>query len=194
MNSYGTKKSKRRCGIPNLRFRKRESATTMPHTPVHSIRRILCPVDFDEPIAEANAFASMLARTFDATLCYLHCAVPDVLFGKNEFTELKREEHELLQELKSIRPACTGVRAVYEVEFGLPADTIVRHASQYDFDIIVIGTHGRKGLGRLFRGSVAEQVIRNADCPVVAIKNDAFVPTPLPGSVAKGAAVDEVRE
>lgn len=149
----------------------------MSRNPIHSIKRILCPVDFADPIESVNQFASLMATTFEAMICYLYCGTPDLAFGKREFDELKKEEDEDLQKLKMIKPKCPDVRAVYQIEFGPPAECIVDYASRNDFDLIVLGTHGRKGIGRMFMGSVAEDVIRRADCPVIAIKSDAYVPT-----------------
>lgn len=148
----------------------------MSRHPAHQIERILCPIDFEEPIESANEFASMLAKNCDATLIYLNCGLPDIVFGKHQFDELKKEEAEILQQLQTIKPTVRGVKAQYEVEFGNVAERIVDFASANEVDMIVIGTHGRKGLGRMIMGSVAENVIRNSDCPVVAIKPDAYVP------------------
>ena len=151
----------------------------MSRNPTQSIKKILCPVDFEDQIEAANRFASMLAQTYEANICYLYCAVPDVVFGKREFDELKKEEEEDLQKLQVIKPKHRGIQVEYDVKFGSPAECIVEYASAYEFDLIVLGTHGRKGIGRMFMGSVAEDVIRNADCPVVAIKSDAYVPSPV---------------
>jgi hypothetical protein len=57
---------------------------------------------------------------------------------------------------------------------GDPASAILRVTQELPADLIVMGTHGRTGLGRLLMGSVAEQVVRKAPCPVVTVK------TPLP--------------
>lgn len=151
----------------------------MSRNPSNSIRQILCPVDFEDPIESANRFASLLAKTFEANICYLYCGHPEVVFGKKEFDEFKREEEEDMQKLRTIKPKCRGIEAEYKVEFGPAAECIVDFASENNFDLIVIGTHGRRGVGRMFMGSVAEDVIRNADCPVVAIKADSYVPSPV---------------
>ena len=157
----------------------------MSRNPTHSIERILCPVDFADPIESVNQFASIMAKTWDALICYLYCAYPDVVFGKREFDELKKEEEEDLQKLRLIQPTIRGIRCEYQVEFGPAAACIVDYASANDFDVIVVGTHGRKGIGRMFLGSVAEDVIRSADCPVVAIKSDAYVPVEVAPSRRK---------
>jgi hypothetical protein len=56
------------------------------------------------------------------------------------------------------------------MEKGDPAEEILRVAEETKCDLIMIGTHGRTGLGRLLMGSVAEQVVRKAHCPVLTVK------------------------
>ena len=55
------------------------------------------------------------------------------------------------------------------VELGRPTDVILRVAEEVDADLIIMGTHGRAGLRRLAMGSVAESVLRQADCPVLIV-------------------------
>ena len=75
-----------------------------------------------------------------------------------------------LARLKSIQPTVEGVQASWQVDFGPPAQRIVEYANENDVDLIVIGTHGHTGLRRVLMGSVAESVVRKAECPVLAIK------------------------
>jgi nucleotide-binding universal stress UspA family protein len=58
---------------------------------------------------------------------------------------------------------------------GDPAEAIIRLAQTEDVDMIVMGTHGRRGLTRLLMGSVAEAVVRAAPCPVLTVKQPAQV-------------------
>ena len=108
----------------------------MSRHPTNAIRRILCPIDFDEPITSANEFASTLAKTTGATIHYIYCACPEVIFGKREFNELKKEEAEDLQKLKTIKPRFRGIKTVYDIEFGNAAECIVDYASENECDII----------------------------------------------------------
>ena len=55
------------------------------------------------------------------------------------------------------------------MRLGKPADEIVRYAREHDVDLIVMGTHGREGVARVFIGSVAETVVRRAACPVLTL-------------------------
>jgi hypothetical protein len=72
-------------------------------------------------------------------------------------------------------PPITVMKAV---EVGVPAEAITHYAWRYAIDLIVMGTHGRTGLSRLARGSVAEAVVRSAPCQVLTIKPVAPAPTP----------------
>jgi len=70
---------------------------------------------------------------------------------------------------------------VAHVAVGMPARTIADLAAQVDADMVVVGTHGRKGIKRALLGSVAEEVVRHAGCPVLAVREkdhpaDARVP------------------
>jgi universal stress protein A len=56
-------------------------------------------------------------------------------------------------------------------EMGPPADVIVAVATKLPADVIVMVTHGRRGLARLVEGSIAERVLRDAPCPILAIRN-----------------------
>jgi nucleotide-binding universal stress UspA family protein len=56
---------------------------------------------------------------------------------------------------------------------GSPAATVVEFAATHDVDLIFVGTHGRRGLGRVVLGSVAEQIVRSAGCPVVVVREKA---------------------
>jgi nucleotide-binding universal stress UspA family protein len=57
------------------------------------------------------------------------------------------------------------------IEAGDPADVICRTAERLGSDVIVVGSHGRTGLGRLFLGSVSEHVVRHAPCPVLVVRH-----------------------
>jgi nucleotide-binding universal stress UspA family protein len=78
----------------------------------------------------------------------------------------------LEQKLKAIRSLYPEYNIVYKIELDNdPAEFIVNTQKKDGFDLIVMGTHGRKGLGRLLMGSVAESVLRGATCPVLTIKH-----------------------
>jgi nucleotide-binding universal stress UspA family protein len=71
--------------------------------------------------------------------------------------------------------ATAGILAEAKVILGEPASEIVRYAEDVHADLIVIGTHGRSGIKRVFVGSVAEGVLRSASVPVVTVREAALI-------------------
>jgi len=90
-------------------------------------------------------------------------------------------EEELRERLHALRPADSAVAVEYRLCLGNAAAEIVALAKDEKCDLIVIGTHGRSGVGRLLLGSVAEAVLRRAPCPVLTLK------MPFPADVAPAA-------
>jgi nucleotide-binding universal stress UspA family protein len=91
--------------------------------------------------------------------------------------------------LEGIRMRVDGADLKYPVEThllrGLEADGILRHATEVGSDLIVMGTHGRTGMGRLMMGSVAESVLARADCPVIVLKSSQLAPASTSGQPAE---------
>jgi nucleotide-binding universal stress UspA family protein len=63
-----------------------------------------------------------------------------------------------------------GIDVVFDIKKGIPSDVILAEQKKNDVDLIVIASHGRTGVEKLLMGSVAEKVVRGADCPVMVIK------------------------
>ncbi len=147
------------------------------------IRTILHPTDFSEPSKYAFQIASALARDYGARLVVLHVATPPVVaYGEAPVDPelLQFDEEEARDRLSRLLAADPGVRAEHLLKTGDPATEILVVSEAYRADLIVMGTHGRTGLARLLMGSVAEQVVRKAACPVLTLK--APVPTVAPAS------------
>jgi universal stress protein A len=144
-----------------------------------SIQVVLHPSDFSELSQHAAAAACRIARAFQARLVIVH-VVPTgstelatiMDMGVHEETEGVSDSY--LRYLHDIRLPDTDVPVEYRLEDGDPAAVIVRLAREIPADLIVMGTHGRKALGHLLLGSVAEHVIRHAPCPVLTIRGPAF--------------------
>jgi universal stress protein A len=138
-------------------------------------RIILHPTDFSDYSAYAFRIATDLARQHRATLLVLHVVATlgpeNVTYGE-AVSELEPEGfHEHLQrELRRQVPAPDGVTVQYMLVAGDPSHEIERVARERSCDLIVMGTHGWTGLNRLLMGSIAEQVIRRALCPVLTTK------------------------
>jgi nucleotide-binding universal stress UspA family protein len=139
--------------------------------PIHTI---LHPTDFSEHSEYAFRLACSLARDHNAHLLVMHVwtAPTAVVFGE-VVPDLGAEDsyREAAEELHRRRPADSEVDVSYRLVEGDPAASILQIAKETCADLIVMGTHGRRGLRRLLMGSVAERVVRGAVCPVVTVKN-----------------------
>ena len=151
------------------------------------LRTILHPTDFSEPSDYAFQLACALARDYEARLLVLHVVPPPLFHGE---VVARREEtgfyEDLWELLEQRRPTDANVQVEHYLEDGDPAEMIVQLAWDEGCDLIVMGTHGRTGLGRLLMGSVAEQVMRRAACPVLTVRMPLaeVVPAPQPSESA----------
>jgi universal stress protein A len=138
-------------------------------------KKILLPTDFSMTGRACLTLASRLARESGATLVILHVQEPSLVHGANElcyaFPDPDRES--LLKRLEEVASADPTVHCEQYLVLGDPAAEILRMAEDENVDLIVMGTHGRKGLSRLIMGSVAEAVMRRATCPVLTLKQSA---------------------
>jgi nucleotide-binding universal stress UspA family protein len=137
---------------------------------------------------EALDYGIQVAKQFDASLTILHVLEP-VSYGL-DFTLCRTAERESLKESTESRLAglveivkSEGVPVHSEVRGGIPADTIVRAAHDSSYDLIVMGTHGRRGLSHVVSGSVAEAVLRRSSSPVLMVKRMARIPHRLQFSI-----------
>jgi nucleotide-binding universal stress UspA family protein len=137
-------------------------------TPIHTI---LHPTDFSPQSAHALQLACSLARDYVARLVVLHVAEPPpVPYGDGILLPVPVDDDERLKGELGRLPVPDGVRAERRFERGDPVTETLRVAEEISADLVVMGTHGRTGLGRLLMGSVAEQVVRQAPCPVLTVK------------------------
>jgi nucleotide-binding universal stress UspA family protein len=138
-------------------------------------KRILAPVDFDESSLSALDLAAKLARQNDAMVSVLHIVPVDIdLRGMPQYTELIQRQESIDHDKLSAVAKQHLADVKWEVldQMGPPADVIAEVAVKIGADIIVMVTHGRRGLARLVEGSVAEKVLRIAPCPVLAVRRD----------------------
>jgi nucleotide-binding universal stress UspA family protein len=138
-----------------------------------AIRTILHPTDFSESSAYAFDLACSLARDYGARLVLVHIREVPILPYGNDFGTLPVQAFEpeaLEKELAGLEPTCPGLTVERKVIQGDAGKEIVALAKETKCDLIVMGTHGRTGLGRLLMGSVAEQIVRRAPCPVLTVK------------------------
>ncbi len=140
-------------------------------------RTFLVATDFGEHAERALVYAVELAAQLDATIHLVHVvefpslAVPGIGHAYNSVmmenqTADGRNELDRLVALYRDRVAMAPPR----LEIGDARDEIDRVAGAISADLIVMGTHGRRGLRRILLGSVAESVVRTAPCPVLTIR------------------------
>ena len=148
--------------------------------------RILVPTDFSDTSMAAVRQGVDLARNSGAELLLLY-VIPEVATEFPIELDAQVLEAERDRVLALLAPSVrTAVRADVVVCQGAPAQEIVRCAEERDVDVIVMGTHGRGGVSHLILGSVAEQVIRMAPCPVLVVRNTA-TPAGVAAEVAPSA-------
>jgi nucleotide-binding universal stress UspA family protein len=144
-----------------------------------AVQTILHPSDFSERSEYAFRYAGLLARELGARLIVLHVLPPPPVAIHGEMISYvppsDAYRQDLREKLTQLQVEGPGVPVDHFLEEGDPAGVILRVAHATPCDLIVMGTHGRTGLGRLLMGSVAEEVVRKAPCPVLTVK------VPLPG-------------
>ncbi len=145
-------------------------------------KTILAATDFSTTADNAAKLARDLGRRFDAHLHMLHVVV--ILDDAHLESEHRRQLEELMADTDKARrtvlegdaEARTGVDITSHLVRGLtPGETIVESAERLDCDLIVMGTHGRRGISHLLLGSVAERVVRTSSMPVLTIRSEATV-------------------
>ena len=144
------------------------------------IKTILVATDLSETSKPAVRYAADLANENGAKLVLLHTLDPglykshDLYIRAWERAELfKHHRDRAMDSLRAILPEDEYPEMEIErrVVHKMPAaESIVDAAERVEADMIVIGTHGRSGVSRLLHGSVAEEVLRTANCPVTTIR------------------------
>ena len=142
--------------------------------------RIVVPTDFSPPSEAALEYARILAAKFGSSLRILH--VIDDPTASSDFvadgfapstedirTSLLEQARKRLDDEMN-RVDRTRYHAQADAVLGMPAASIVDYAAATAAGLIVMGTHGRTGLAHLLMGSVAEQVVRTAPCPVLTVR------------------------
>lgn len=134
--------------------------------------RIVCAVDFSETSLLALQHASSLAHASGATLYIVHVEQTPLKYseGHARYQAELDEYRRLLHEAAPTRPS---IDHEHHYLRGAVADELIQFAHYRHVDLIVLGTHGRTGLARLLMGSVAQEVVRRADCPVITVRGPA---------------------
>lgn len=136
-----------------------------------AFNQILCPIDFGPSSLKALALAKQIASENDAALYVVHvCPAILIPVGGTATTPAAQEKaaRDRLQEVATKQLA--GVPHELLVTTGDAAERVTKVQSALGVDLIVMGTHGRRGVPRFFLGSVAESVVRKAACPVLTMR------------------------
>ncbi|WP_027187257.1 universal stress protein [Desulfovibrio cuneatus] len=140
------------------------------------IAKILCAVDFSQYSEQVAEYAASLAKAFGAEIIVVYAAPdlaqyddlhvsPATLEGTLEEIFINAEKS-----MENFVPASfKDIKTQGVVVTGDPAEEIIEMANSSDADMIIMGTHGRKGIERILFGSVAEQVVKSATIPVLTI-------------------------
>lgn len=141
-------------------------------------QQILCPTDMSDASRPALRYAAAIAAWYDARLTVLHVVptfdaiqIPPGALGETVQVVYPSSRDDVLATLRQ-QVEATGANAVnpaLEAEAGDALHVIVDRALSIPADLLVLGTHGRSGFNRLLYGSIAEQVLHRASCPVLAV-------------------------
>jgi nucleotide-binding universal stress UspA family protein len=141
------------------------------------IRRILHATDFSPASRRAFDTALGMAKSLNARLTIVYVLAPIVTVPEQyiDAATIDRLDQQARQwgtqhlDRLAVRAKKAGVKTTGLLRDGDPADQIVRACRAAKADLIVVGTHGRRGLPKFFLGSVAERVVSAASCPVVTV-------------------------
>jgi nucleotide-binding universal stress UspA family protein len=142
------------------------------------IKSILFPTDFSEGSAQALQYAVDMSQKYGAKLYLIHVIydiakasgwyVPHVSVDQmyKDIVEGAKKELEKfgVEELSSLK------NLERSVVMGVPHEEIINFVKKNKIDLIIMGTHGRKGIDRILFGSTASQVVRFAPCPVLTVR------------------------
>lgn len=141
------------------------------------IRTVLCPVDFSTASDRALSYTIDLAKLLNAKVHIIHVWQPllyalgdGVIIPAGEFiNQLVSELNDKLNSVISQHQG-QGIEVTGALVEGVPYDGIIQVAQQHPAELIVMGTHGRKGFTHFMLGSVAERVVRTSPVPVVTVR------------------------
>jgi nucleotide-binding universal stress UspA family protein len=143
------------------------------------IRRVLHATDQSDASIQAAVFATEIARRFRAEL---HLVTTEIVHMPRESGDLDEDlllgwTRDAVGDLADTAPIEAARVAVLRDVAAAPA--IVAYTQDHDIDLVVLGTHGRRGLRRAFMGSVAEEVLRSSPSPVLSVRSMKEPPHPV---------------
>ncbi|MBN8587985.1 MAG: universal stress protein [Rhodothermia bacterium] len=152
--------------------------------------KLLLPVERNETTPDLVAFAHAFAREYGINQFHLVHVLPinppvSSLEPMLQATLPMSDAHVLSEEsevflsgiAKDLHKAGLEVRQTLLFDWDV-ANALIRYANEMEIDLVVMGTHGRKGISRLLMGSVAEKVVREANCPVLTVRPNTHLVKP----------------
>jgi nucleotide-binding universal stress UspA family protein len=135
-------------------------------------RNILFATDFSPPAAQAIPYVKKIAKHYDADLVALHVQQPllnPTLPPRGWTSEVEAAKAQNHQHRAALLRAFEGIRTLVVIEEGDIQSRLNAAIERNNTDLVVIGTRGRTGLGKLLLGSVAEEIFRTVSCPVLTV-------------------------
>jgi nucleotide-binding universal stress UspA family protein len=140
-----------------------------------SFQKVLIAVDEDPIAAHAAEVGMELAHSLHAQVALTYVIDPALILGPEAgiaadelITAARQDAARLVADFRARLQA--DAHALAFVPVGSPASEIVKAAKEWQADLIVIGSHGRRGVTRALVGSVAEGIVRHAPCPVLVVR------------------------
>lgn len=146
-----------------------------------SVTRMLVPVDFSECSLGALEYGALIAQRANPSMTLLHVLEP-VSYGLDftlpHMAQRESSKTAITKRLSDLVSAVTslGLTSDFRMAGGLPVDSILDAARAQSVDMIVMGTHGRRGVSHALFGSVAESVLRRSSCPVLTVRSPKLPP------------------
>ncbi len=144
---------------------------------IQNFKKIICALDLSQHSALVADYAVSLAKMYDAEIIAVYAApaltqyvgfhVPPSSI-ENFVGEIITGAEKTMQEF--VEEHFAGVKAIGRVVNGYAAEEVLSLAEQENADLIIMGTHGRKGIDRILFGSVAEKIVKSSPIPVMTIR------------------------
>jgi nucleotide-binding universal stress UspA family protein len=139
-----------------------------------TFKKVLIAIDSEPITAHAADVGAEMARAVGAEMAFIHVIDAEVTYAEDTglqpealIASAKEAAAKLIEDFRKTLPEQAVARDF--VQIGDPLSEVVAAARDWPADLIVLGSHGRGGLGRALLGSIAEGVMRQAPCPVLVV-------------------------
>ena len=166
------------CPVLSVPDRSSEEFTNL-HALTIQPHHVVLPIDFSDCSMDAYEYGVQVAKWFDASLTLVHAIEPlsySLDFSLTHPLEDKANRKKVEQQLQNLTSVLEkeGLSARYELVNKPSMEAILKTSASQEADLVVMGTHGRKGLPRLVLGSTTNQVLRHSPYPILTVKSPKF--------------------